>query len=97
MSDPSELQRRRVLVTFRATESDALYSYELEGLGSDRVLSMFAWTLHGRDGREDVDFRNPTVLELAAEVLSAESNRATSTADDAIRADYHDGEPEPDG
>lgn len=97
MSDPSELRRRRVLVMFRATESDALYSYEVEGLGSDRVLSMYAWTLHGRDGREDVDFQNSTVLELAAEVLSAGSNSAALTDDDPSRANCCDGESEPDG
>lgn len=97
MSDPLEVRRRRVLVTFRATESDALYPYEVEGLGSDRVLSMYAWAMHGRAGKEDVDFQNPIVLELAAEVLYAGPNSAATTASDPSRTDCRDDEPDSDG
>jgi hypothetical protein len=97
VSDPLDVRRRRVLVTFRATESDALYPYEVEGLGSDRVLSMYAWALHGRAGKEDVDFQNPTVLELAADVLYAGLNSAAATANDPSRTDRRDDEADPDG
>ena len=97
MSDPLELRRRRVLVVFRATRSATLYQYEVEGPGSDRVLSMYAWNLHGRAGKEDVDFRNPTVHDLDDGDPSDGPAGAVVAAEDPRPPDARVSDPEPDG
>lgn len=96
MSDPSEFRRRHVLVVFQATETDTQYSYEVEGPGSDRVLSMYAWAQHGREGKEDVDFQNPTVLDLGDAELGAVSDGSEAATASASRTDRRNSEPEPD-